>query len=209
MLGGPQCGIMVGSREAIGRIEVDPLMRALRVDKMTLAALEATLRLAMDPEHAAGRIPLWSMIAASPSELEARAESLADAIRSEIGLNASVVPSEAFIGGGSAPIHAIASAAVALRPPFPIPVHGGSEAAFAERLRRGDPPVVGRVRKGVVILDLRAVGRDQEPQLLDVIRWVCQDEEVPRGGRRDRDPPGHVAVATRHGGGSDGLTGRA
>ena len=72
---------MVGSREAIGRIEVDPLMRALRVDKMTLAALEATLRLAMDAEHAVERIPLWTMIAAPLPMLTARAEALAAIFR--------------------------------------------------------------------------------------------------------------------------------
>ena len=86
LLGGPQCGIMVGRREAIGRIETDPLMRALRVDKMTLAALEATLRLAMDPEHAVERIPLWTMIAAPLPLLRARAERLAEIFRDELGL---------------------------------------------------------------------------------------------------------------------------
>ncbi len=197
LLGGPQCGIMVGSREAIGRIEVDPLMRALRVDKMTLAALEATLRLAMDPELAAERIPLWSMIAAPLSDVRSRAEALAGVLRSELGLRASVVGSEAFIGGGSVPIHPIPSVAVAVSAPFPIARQEDSEAAWAESLRRGDPPVVGRVQKGVVILDLRTIARDQEPELLDVIRRVCQDKSVPAEGRREPDAPGHAAVAAR------------
>ena len=121
LLGGPQCGILLGRREAIGRIEADPLMRALRVDKMTLAALEATLRLATDAEHARERIPLWAMIAAPVSELTARAESLAGIMRSELGLNAAVMPSESFIGGGSVPILPIPTAVVAVSPPFPIP----------------------------------------------------------------------------------------
>jgi L-seryl-tRNA(Ser) seleniumtransferase len=194
LLGGPQCGIMVGSREAIGRIEVDPLMRALRVDKMTLAALEVTLRLAADGDHARRRIPLWAMIGVSLSELKARAESLAAIMRSEIGLNATAVPSEAFIGGGSAPIHPVASAAVAVAPPFPIPRYEASESALADALRLGDPPVVSRVRKGAVILDLRAVSREQDLQLLDAIRKVCQDRGTPAHGRRGQDVAGFGLV---------------
>lgn len=175
LLGGPQCGIMLGSREAIGRIEVDPLMRALRVDKLTLAALEATLRLAEDAGHAADRIPLWAMIAAPLDDLSARAEAMAEVFRSEMGLDARAVPSEAFIGAGSVPARAIPSAAVAVSPPFPVPGRERSEAAWAEALRLGDPPVVGRVQDGRVLLDLRTVSRDQEPQMLDSIRRVCQD----------------------------------
>jgi L-seryl-tRNA(Ser) seleniumtransferase len=210
LLGGPQCGIMVGSREAIGRIEVDPLMRALRVDKMTLAALEATLRLALDADHAALRIPLWAMIAAPLAGLRARAESLADVLRSDLGLNASAVASQAFIGGGSAPIHAIDSAAVAVSPPFPIPHREDSEAAWAEALRLGDPPVVARVQKGAVVLDLRTVPSEKEIQLLDAIRKVCQDSGAPSPERWARDVPGPAAVrAEDHGMGRSSLSGQA
>jgi L-seryl-tRNA(Ser) seleniumtransferase len=179
LLGGPQCGIMVGSREAIGRIEVDPLMRALRVDKMTLAALEATLRLAMDPEHAAERIPLWAMIAAPLSELTARAEALAAAFRDQLGLNAMASNAESSIGGGSAPVRPIPTAVVAVSPPFSIHEGSGSESAWATALRRGDPPVVARVQKGLVLFDVRTLTREQEPQLLDAVRRVCQDRGVP------------------------------
>jgi L-seryl-tRNA(Ser) seleniumtransferase len=209
LLGGPQCGIMVGSREAIGRVEVDPLMRALRVDKMTLAALEATLRLANDAEHAAGRIPLWRMIGVPLPELAARAGALAGILRSELGLDASAVDSEAYIGGGSAPIHPIPSAGVAIAPPFPIPGQEGSEAAFADAMRRGDPPVVGRVRKGVVILDLRGVAEEDDPQLLDAIRAVCQDKGTPARGRRDRDVPGHAVAPAGMATGREGRSPRA
>jgi L-seryl-tRNA(Ser) seleniumtransferase len=178
------------------------------VDKMTLAALEATLRLASDAGLAADRIPLWAMIASPISELKARAESLAGLLRSEIGLNASAVSSEAFIGGGSAPIHLIPSAAVAVSPPFPVALRGGSESDWAEALRLGDPPVVARVRKGVVILDLRTVAREQGPQLLDAIRRVCQDEGGPGPRRRGRDNPRPSAVTAGDGGGSSEQRGR-
>ncbi len=171
-------------------------------NKMTLAALEATLRLAIDADHAIERIPLWAMISIPVSDLAARADSLAAIVRSELGLNASAVASEAFIGGGSAPIHPVASAAVAIAPPFPVPGREGSEAAWAEALRRGDSPVVGRVQKGVVILDLRTVTRDQEPQLLDGIRKVCQDSGTTATVRGSRDVPGPATAASRDGVGS-------
>jgi L-seryl-tRNA(Ser) seleniumtransferase len=179
LLGGPQCGIMVGSREAIGRIEVDPLMRALRVDKMTLAALEATLRLAMDPEHAADRIPLWSMIATPLPALTVRAEALAAAFRDRLGLLATATTSESSIGGGSLPVRPIPTAVIAVSPPFPTPTGPVSESDWSRALRRGDPPVVARVQKGLVLFDVRTMSRDQEPQLLDAVRRVCQDSEAP------------------------------
>jgi L-seryl-tRNA(Ser) seleniumtransferase len=188
LLGGPQCGILVGSREAIGRIEADPLMRALRVDKMTLAALEATLRLATDASHAVDRIPIWTMIATPLSLVAARAERLATALRLELGLNAAVVPGESFIGGGSVPIQPIPTAVVAVAPPFPT-AHQ-SEAAWAQALRQGDPPVVPRLQRGFLLFDLRTVTEDQEPRLLDAIRRVCHDQGTPRPSRLDEGTPG-------------------
>ena len=196
LLGGPQCGIMVGSREAIGRIEVDPLMRALRVDKMTLAALEATLRLAMDPDHAVERIPLWTMIATPLPVLTARAEALAAAFRDQLGLNAVPSTSESSIGGGSAPVRPIPTAVVAVSPPFPTHQSPGSESAWARALRRGDPPVVARVQKGLVLFDVRTIAREQEPQLLDAVRRVCQDRGSPTRAV-ETGSAGHVGRAAQ------------
>ncbi len=173
LLGGPQCGILAGTRKAIDRIESDPLMRALRLDKMTLAALEATLRLALDPERAAARIPLWSMIWAPVSALSERAGSLAASLRLEPGYHATVVPAESYLGGGSAPIQPIPTAAIAISPPFPAP--HASEAALAKALRQSDPPVIVRVQKGVVLLDTRTVSPDCDADLLDALRKVCHD----------------------------------
>jgi L-seryl-tRNA(Ser) seleniumtransferase len=174
-------------------------MRALRVDKMTLAALEATLRLAMDAEHGRERIPLWAMIAAPLSGLMARAESLAKIMRADLGLTVAAVASEAYIGGGSAPIRPIPSAAVAVSPPFPRPLHEASEAVLADALRMGDPAVVSRVRKGAVILDLRTIPREQEGQLLDAIRKVWQDSDTPAPARPARDVPGHPIAEAGNG----------
>jgi L-seryl-tRNA(Ser) seleniumtransferase len=173
LLGGPQCGVLVGNHEAIDRIESDPLMRALRVDKMTLAALEATLRLIRDGEHGAARIPLWGMLTTSTDRLEARARKLADALRDELGLNASTRLTESFIGGGSVPDQAFRSAAVVISPPFPSP--HDSEGAWARALRLGDPPVVPRIEHGAVLFDLGAVAEWEETSLLDAVRRTCHD----------------------------------
>ena len=185
LLGGPQCGIIAGMRTAIDRIESDPLMRALRLDKMTLAALEATLRLALDPERAAARIPLWSMISIPVSALAQRAAALVAALRDQPGYHAEVVAGDSYVGGGSAPIQPIPTAAIAISPPFPAP--HASEAALAKALRQGDPPVIVRIQKGVVLLDMRTVPSDCDADLLDALRKVCHDRrfEGPRNGPVD------------------------
>jgi L-seryl-tRNA(Ser) seleniumtransferase len=177
LLGGPQCGIMAGNRKAIAQVEADPLMRALRLDKMTLAALEVTLHLARDPDWAADRIPLWRMMAMPLSTLSRRASSLASALASELGANATVVPAESFIGGGSAPLQGIPTMAVAIAAPFPAPFD--SETSLARALRQGDPPVVARVQKGLVLFDLRTIPLAQDPDLLDAVRKVCHDRRIP------------------------------
>jgi L-seryl-tRNA(Ser) seleniumtransferase len=173
LLGGPQCGVIAGVRGAIELIESDPLLRALRIDKMVLAALEATLRLALDPERAAARIPLWSMAGVPVEVLLARAAGLAQVLRDRLGYCAAVVRSESFLGGGSAPIQPIPSAAIAISAPFPAPHE--SEAGLAMALRRGDPPVIVRVQKEVVLLDMRTIPADCEADLLDALGKVCHD----------------------------------
>ncbi len=177
LLGGPQCGIMAGSRKAINRVEADPLMRALRLDKLTVAALEATLHLAMDQERAATRIPLWRMAAIPAEELIGRASALVSSINDELGANAAVVPAESFLGGGSTPLQAIPTMAVAIAAPFPAPFQ--SETSLAQALRQGDPPVVARVQKGLVLFDLRTIPEEQDPDLLDAVRKVCHDRRTP------------------------------
>jgi L-seryl-tRNA(Ser) seleniumtransferase len=171
LLGGPQCGIMLGRHEVIRRVESDPLARAFRVDKMTIAALEATLRLAADAELGAKRIPVWRMIHTPVAELKARAEALAAALRTRGGWNAEAVGSEAFIGGGSAPYQAVASAAVAISGPFPGA--GPTVAGLASKLRQGAPPVVARVHKGQLWLDLRTVSESMEPELLRALDAIA------------------------------------
>jgi L-seryl-tRNA(Ser) seleniumtransferase len=172
LLGGPQCGILLGSDAAIRRVDADPLKRALRLDKMTLAALEATLRLALDTDQAPIRVPLWAMIRLPVAKLEARAKNLARLLREKLGLDASVIEAESYIGGGSAPLHPLATLAVAIAPPFPS--HLGSEASLAQALRQGDPPVVTRVQKGLVLFDLRTVAEELDASLVEALRLVCR-----------------------------------
>ncbi len=164
---------MIGKAKAVARAEADPLMRALRLDKMTLAALEATLILARDADLAGARIPLWSMFAAPLDSLSARASKLAAMFRRELGLNTAVVKSEACLGGGSSPAQTLPSIAVAVSPPFPG--SHDSEGSLARALDKGNPPVITRVQKGIVLFDLRTITEDRDPDLLDSIRKVCHD----------------------------------
>jgi L-seryl-tRNA(Ser) seleniumtransferase len=173
LLGGPQCGIMAGSRKAVGRVESDPLMRALRLDKMTLAALEATLRLVLSGEQAAEKIPLWSMAAAPLEDLWKRATVIAGVLCEQLGYRAAIVRADSYLGGGSAPIHPIPTAAIAIEPPFPGPY--ASESALAAALRRGERPVIARVQKGRVVLDIRTVPPTCDLDLLDALEKVCHD----------------------------------
>jgi L-seryl-tRNA(Ser) seleniumtransferase len=151
LVGGPQAGLVVGRADLIARIRRDPLGRAMRPDKVTLAAVAATLGL-----YRAGRaeteIPVWRIIAAAPDALRERAEALAERLSDEV----EVVPTEATIGGGSLPGETLRSFGLALR--------GGSADRTLGALRRGDPAVVGRIESGRVILDLRTVdpGRDAD-----------------------------------------------
>ena len=168
LLGGPQSGLLVGSSEAIGLVVRDPLMRALRVDKLTLAALEATLRLHLDFASGRLQIPAWALADVPTSRLFDRAEALARTFRDDFGLIAHAEPSTAYFGGGTTPTEAIPSAAVRVEPPIgPLRL---SEADWARSLRVGEPSVVTRVQGGSVWFDLRSVPEADEPSLLVGVR---------------------------------------
>ena len=143
-------------------------MRAFRVDKMTLAALEATLRLAADPALGGRRIPLWSFLTTPVAALGSRAESLSGSFRPCLDLEAEAVDSTAYLGGGSAPHDPIASAAVRVAGRFPGA--GGTESRWAAALRAGSPAVVARVHGGAVWFDLRAVAEGEDASILAAAR---------------------------------------
>lgn len=164
LLGGPQAGIVAGRKELIARIEKDPLMRAFRLDKMTLAALEATLRLYRDPERALRDVPTLRMLTVSLAELRTRAERIAERLRSVPGLDASALDDEAFAGGGSLPDRALPTVVVAMK------AQGLSEDEMARRLRTGRPAVLARIQDGSVRLDPRTVFEHQEDELVSAVR---------------------------------------
>ncbi len=161
LLGGPQCGVLVGRTDPIRAIQADPLARAMRVDKLTIAALEATLRLVRE---APGSIPFWRMLMADLDGLQRRAESLARRIETELQRPARAVTTSAHVGGGSVPADAIPSWGVRLDGGDPGP------AELARRLRMGRPAAVGRVKADALWLDLRAVDPDEDGALLEALR---------------------------------------
>jgi L-seryl-tRNA(Ser) seleniumtransferase len=155
LLGGPQAGIIVGSASEIGRLRKHPLMRAIRPDKLTLAALGATLVHYLRGE-AEREVPVWRMIAAAPAELEARAQSLA------AQLGATAVETRSAIGGGSLPGQTQPSWAVALDSPAPD--------RLAAALRHAEPPVIGRIEDNRLLLDLRAILPEQDVVLVGAVQ---------------------------------------
>ena len=164
LLGGPQCGILAGKADLIQKIERDPLMRAFRLDKMTLAALEATLRLYRDPAAALRTVPALRMLTTPLAELRRRCEEFAEWLRAIPGLTVGVREDESFVGGGTLPDVSVPTAVLALG------ADGLSETDLAARLRTGTPAVMGRVQDGRVLLDLRCVFERQEGELLDAVR---------------------------------------
>ena len=156
-------------------VEIRPIDAAVRVDKMTLAALEATLRLALDADLARQRIPLWSFLQTPLEAARTSRPALAEAFIGELGLCASVVETSALLGAGSVPVSPIASRAVRIGPPFPASV--ASESALARVLRVGDPSVVARVQGGAVLFDLRSLPADDDKQLLNAVRRAVSDRE--------------------------------
>jgi L-seryl-tRNA(Ser) seleniumtransferase len=165
LLGGPQAGLIVGRRQWIQKIEKDPLMRAFRLDKMTLAALEATLRLYLDEDQALHQIPGLRMLGLPLSEMHQRAEHLAAQLEQIDGLAfVQVSDDRAYVGGGSLPDQAMPTVVLEVQARFL------EDEELARRLRCGDPAVLGRLRDGKLVLDIRTIFPDQEPALVEALR---------------------------------------
>ncbi len=154
LLGGPQAGLMVGTRAAIERCRTHPLARALRIDKLSLAALEATLKLYRDPAGAVRELPVLRMLTAGEEELRARAERMRDELAAA-GVDAQVITAEALVGGGALPLLELSGPVCAVDPG----AVGLDE--LAARLRAGDPPLVGRARQGWLLLDPRTLDDEE------------------------------------------------
>ena len=170
LLGGPQAGIIVGKKGLVDIVSRHPLARAVRIDKLSMAALSATL-LHYVREEAVDRVPVWRMIAMNDDELKSRARHWAEAL----GGRASVARDLSTVGGGSLPGETLPSWVLSIETDG---IDGGAD-ALTGRLRRGDPPVVGRIDGERVLLDPRAVLPEEEGPLLQVV-----SQALDRGERR-------------------------
>lgn len=156
LLGGPQAGILAGKAGLLQELSRHPLARALRLDKLSLAALEATLRHYLLGE-AEEWVPVWRMIRCRPEELDGKAAAWVEQLQMA-GIPASVVAGESTVGGGSLPGETLPTSLVALA--------AANVEALARRLRTGDPSVVGRIQRGTLLLDPRTVAASEEDALL-------------------------------------------
>jgi L-seryl-tRNA(Ser) seleniumtransferase len=171
LLGGPQAGILAGRRGWIERIETDPLMRAFRLDKMTLAALETTLRTYLNPGRALLEIPILRMLSTPLAELHSRAETLAKEVANLPGVSSAVAREDAaFVGGGSLPDQQMATWVV------DVQAQALGDEDFAKRLRTGSPAVLGRLRDGKMVIDARTVTPDQDVELIEAIRAALKTD---------------------------------
>ena len=158
LLGGPQAGFIVGRKDLIARIKSNPMKRALRIDKIRLAALEATLRLYRDPDRLAERLPTLRLLARPKKEIEAAARRLLPVIAAKIGdgFDVAITACASQIGSGALPMETVPSAGLAIKPRA-AKRSGRLLAALSMALRRLPVPVVGRIEDQALILDLRCL----------------------------------------------------
>ncbi|HEX5819933.1 MAG TPA: hypothetical protein VFY20_13685, partial [Gemmatimonadales bacterium] len=169
LMGGPQAGCIVGTRALVARCRANPLARALRADKLTLAALEATLLLHEDPATAQREIPVLRMLTADATTLRARAERLAAAIPPRYA--AALAPGESAVGGGAFPGAVLPTTLVAIDA-GELGAHG-----LALRLRLGAPPVIARVERDRVLLDPRTLTDADVPVVVAALAGIAAELE--------------------------------
>ncbi|MDR2367469.1 MAG: L-seryl-tRNA(Sec) selenium transferase [Deltaproteobacteria bacterium] len=173
LLGGPQAGLIVGRKDIVGKIKTHPLTRTIRPGKLTLAALETTLRLLRDPEEAKRLIPTYRMLHLTPAELRNMALKLKKVLGPLQGLKLSLLEVSGRIGGGAAPEQPLASWAVSVES-LDRPIN-----ALEEQLRQGNPPVVARIFKDRLLFDVRTIFPDQYPLLK---RALTQAQGLAKAG---------------------------
>ena len=172
LLGGPQAGLILGRREYLDRMQRHPLMRVVRNDKVTLAALEATLRLYLDEERAVREIPTLRALTAPPEALRGKAARLCRRI-GKVSAALLLEPGISQVGGGSLPGERLPTTLVVLVP------EAIGEGELARRLRMGEPPVFGRVQRGRLLLDPRTVSDEELPDLAAAVRAALASDENP------------------------------
>ena len=172
LLGGPQCGLLVGDRDVVERLRSNPLFRALRADKLTYAALEATLTAYLTGMEES--LPVARMLRIPAEQIRVRCERLASAVNGE-NLSADLTPAQSVVGGGTTPGASLPSFAVSLHH------NDHTEEALAALLRKLDPPVVGRVCEGHVLLDLRTISPQDDDLLASMLRSLRSSSEAAIG----------------------------
>ncbi len=170
LLGGPQAGIILGRKQYLDLIGKNPLSRALRIDKLTLAGLEFTLRVYGNQAEAVAGIPVLRMLTCPLDRLERRAKRLRRQWKGKLASFCQVTIKEEFsqVGGGALPLQRLPTWVMALRP------LSATVARMEKRLREGNPPVIARVQEGEILLDLRTVAEGEEKELLDVLLQASQ-----------------------------------
>lgn len=166
LLGGPQAGLIVGSKEHLDRIRKHPMARALRIDKMTLAALEATLRLYLDPDLAFHHIPTLQMLALTGENVRGRCNRLLTSLEQITDEKASfeIVPVKTTVGGGAMPLAELSGYGIAVSP------SNMSGNRLARKLRRNSVPVIGRIQEDTFIIDPRTLLDNEESLLIDALK---------------------------------------
>jgi L-seryl-tRNA(Ser) seleniumtransferase len=168
LLGGPQAGILVGKREILGRIRKNPLFRALRVDKLTIAALQATVSLYL--EGKLDSIPAFRMMRLSKDAIALRAVRLAGMISTHQGFSAALRDGESVIGGGSTPGQTLPTCLLAVRR------KQHSAAKLEEIFRTQRPAIIGRVEQDEFLLDLRTVTEDQDEKIAEAFGKIVSGQ---------------------------------
>jgi L-seryl-tRNA(Ser) seleniumtransferase len=159
LLGGPQAGLIVGKKKIVDQVKKNPLTRALRIDKLTLAALESTLRLYRDEEKAARLIPTLRMIMLPFQEVQKRARQLADALKNmgDVRMQIQLIERSSKTGGGALPLMELPSLCVGIQ------MKGISPNTLEKRMRDNDPPIIGRIESDMFVMDPRTVREDELP----------------------------------------------
>jgi len=183
LLGGPQAGIVLGREEQVAELRSHPFARAVRVDKLTLAALEGTLLLYLDAEHAVEHIPTLRFMDRSEFETADLARRLQEALRARCpGMEMRVEQTSGRAGGGSLPMTEVPTHAVVIRP------QAGEAAAVSASLRGASPPVIARVEHDALYLDVLALGEDEIELLAESACWALRDVAERETGRRGFAP---------------------
>lgn len=163
LLGGPQAGIILGKKELIQEIKAHPLTRALRIDKLTLAALEAVLWLYKTRQWQ--KIPVIAMLTKALEEIEQEALTLAEGLELALGQRgeAVVLDDVSPVGGGSMPLHEMPTKVVGLK------VEGLSAEEISQKLRSSKPPIVGRIKRDTFLFDLRSLQRGEKEKIIETV----------------------------------------